>query len=56
MTIHPTGILVEVVGIEESGRGRSYEEHDVCGTVLQLDLVVRFRTIQVRSSMDMVFS
>lgn len=37
--------LVEIVGIEESGRGRSCGEHAVCGSVLVLDSVVRFRSI-----------
>ena len=47
MAAHPSGVLVEIVGIEESGRGRSCEEHSTCGSVLQLDTVVRFRSIQI---------
>lgn len=44
---HPNEPLVEIVGIEEGGRGRSCEEHDVCGTALSIDCVVRFRYIQI---------
>ena len=43
----PNEPLVEIVGIEQGGRGRSCEVHAVCGTALQLDSVVRFRTIQI---------
>ena len=44
---HMCGITVEIVGIGRSDRGRSYEEHDVCGTVLQKDSVVRIRHMQI---------
>jgi hypothetical protein len=44
---HPSGILVDVVGIESPDRGRSCEEHTVCGAVLELDTVVRFRVEQI---------
>src|SRR5690242_15471326 len=47
MSFHPTGIQVDVVGIEAGERGRSCEEHSVCGEVLQIDSVVRFRAIQI---------
>ena len=38
---HPTGVQVEVVGITASNRGRSCEEHEVCGAVLEVDSVVQ---------------
>lgn len=44
---HPTGVLVDVVGINSSNRGRSCEEHEVCGSVLELDTVVRIRKVQI---------
>lgn len=47
MSRHPSSSLVEIVGIENGKRGRSCEEHDVCGNALQIDSVVRFRTIQI---------
>ena len=47
MACHPKGITIEIVGIAEGGRGRSCEEHDVCGAVLGLDSVVRLRSIQI---------
>jgi hypothetical protein len=46
MSHHPNEPLVEIVGIEEGGRGRSCEEHSVCGQALAIDSVVRFRSIQ----------
>ena len=48
---HPCGITVEIVGIWRSDRGRSCEEHDVCGTVLQEDSVVRIRHVQITGEM-----
>ena len=47
MLHHPNEPLIEIVGIEESGRGRSCEEHSVCGEALAIDSVVRFRSIQI---------
>jgi len=32
---HPSGVVVEVVGIEKGDRGRSCGEHDVCGEVVE---------------------
>jgi hypothetical protein len=45
--IHPSGIVVEIVGTEMSCQGRSCEEHDICGEVLKEDIVVRLRKIQL---------
>ena len=47
MSHHPNEPLVEIVGIEEGGRGRSCEEHGVCSEALRIDSVVRFCTIQI---------
>lgn len=47
---HPTGITVEIVGIEASGNGRSCDQHDVCGSVLDEDVVVRLRKVQIINS------
>jgi hypothetical protein len=44
---HPTGIIVDIVGIKACSSGRSCEEHDVCGIVLQEDTVVRIRHVQI---------
>ena len=44
--------LLEIVGIEESSRGRSCEIHECCGEALTLDSVVRFRSIQILNSDD----
>jgi hypothetical protein len=40
MAFYPSGVVVEIVGIEESSHGKSCEEHTVCGAVLQLDAVI----------------
>jgi len=40
---HPPGIVVEIVGIEKEDRGRSCEEHAVCGVVVEEDTLLRLR-------------
>ena len=47
MSIHPLGQTVEIFGIDSPTNGRSCEEHRICGHVLQEDVVVRFRKVQV---------
>ena len=47
MATHPRGIVVEIVGTLMGDRGRSCEEHTVCGSVLEEDMVVRLRKVQV---------
>lgn len=47
---HPTGITVEIVGIDASSNGRSCDQHDVCGSVLDDDVVVRLRKVQIMNS------
>ena len=47
MAHHPTGMTVNIVGIEASNRGRSCEEHAICGSVLLEDAVVRIQKIQI---------
>ena len=44
--IHPSGIVIEIVGTEMSCQGRSCEEHENCNEVLKEDAVVRLRKIQ----------
>jgi hypothetical protein len=46
-THHPSGITVEIVGIESSTNGRSCKEHDICGSILTEDIVVRLRKVQI---------
>lgn len=43
---HPAGANVKVVGIEESNRGRSCEQHQCCGKVVVLDTLLRLRKVQ----------
>jgi hypothetical protein len=47
MATHPEGIVVDIVGIEESSHGRSCSLHDVCGNRLSMDSVVRLRKVQI---------
>ena len=47
MSIHPLGQTIEIFGIDSPTNGRSCEEHRICGHVLQEDVVVRFRKVQV---------
>ena len=45
---HPSGVVVEIVGMERGDQGCSCEEHEVkCGEVLAEDVVVRLRTHDV---------
>ena len=44
---HPPGVVVEIVGTLMGDFGRSCEEHAVCGSVLEEDMVVRLRKVQV---------
>jgi hypothetical protein len=46
--MHPSGVVVEIVGTEQGDQGRSCEEHPInCGEVLAEDVVVRLRKVQV---------
>ena len=47
MGLHPTGVVVNIEGINTSSNGRSCEEHKVGGSVLKLDSLVRFREVQI---------
>ena len=47
MSIHPWGQTIEIFGIDSPTNGRMCEEHPICGHVLQEDVVVRFRKVQV---------
>ena len=47
MSTHPTGEIVEIVGIKSNTNGHSCEEHDTCGCVLAEDTLVRLRKHQV---------
>ena len=44
---HPSGITVEIVGIEQGDRGSSCEEHDMCGTVVEENTLLRLRKEQL---------
>jgi hypothetical protein len=48
MNQHPSGIEVEIVGINQSGNGRWCEEHNTWGTaVVMLDTVLRLQKVQI---------
>ena len=43
---HPTGFTVEVVGIKANSQGRSCEQHETCGSLVEEDVVFRLRNVQ----------
>ena len=46
--MHPSGVVLDIVGTNRDDRGRSCEEHEVnCGEVLAEDVVVRLRKVQI---------
>ena len=47
MAHHSEPIIIEIVGIEEGNRGRSCEEHPVCGCVVDEVVVVCLQKVQV---------
>ena len=47
VTHHPSGVQVEIVGIEECNRERSCEQDTCCGKVIALDTVLRLRKVQI---------
>ncbi len=44
---HPSGIVVEIVGIEKGNRGHLCEKQDVCGEVVEEDTLLCFRREQI---------
>ena len=47
MAQHPWGCMIEIFGIESLTNGCSCEEHAICGSVIQDNVVVRLRKVQV---------
>jgi hypothetical protein len=45
--IHPSGILIKIVGTAVSCQGRLCKEHKICSQVLKEDVVVRLRKMQL---------
>jgi hypothetical protein len=45
---HPTGVVVEIAGMEMEDRGCSCEEHRNCGEVMAKDLVVCLWKVQIQ--------
>jgi len=46
--MHPSGVVVEIVGTEQGDQGRSCEEHPInCGEVMAEDVVVRLCKVQI---------
>jgi hypothetical protein len=48
---HPSGITIEIVGIEANSNGRSCHQHDVCGSLAEEDVALRLRKVQILSSL-----
>jgi hypothetical protein len=49
MAHHPSPIVLHIVGTEADDRGRSCEEHHHCGEVLEEDMVLRLRKVQIKA-------
>ena len=47
MVQHPWGHMIKIFGIESLTNRCSCEEHAICGSVIQDDVVVRLRKVQV---------
>ena len=47
MAQHPLNIVIQIVGTDMDDQGRSCEEHDCCNPVLEEDVVVRLRRVQL---------
>jgi hypothetical protein len=45
---HPTGVVVEIVGMEVGDQGHSCEEHSNCGEVMAEDMVVHLWKVQIQ--------
>ena len=45
--VHPPGVILEIVGTAGVDRGRSCDEHKCCGAMLQEDMVVCVRKVQI---------
>ena len=52
MACHPSGVTVDIVGLQASNNGRSCEKHKACGTLLVPDVVVRFRAVKLERVVD----
>ena len=52
MACHPSGVTVDIVGIKKADQGRSCEKHEVCGSLLAPDVVVRIREVQLALEVD----
>ena len=47
----PSGIIVEIVGIEANSNGRSCHQHYVRGSLVEEDVVLRLRKVQILNSL-----
>ncbi len=48
---HPTGITVNIVDIEANTNGWSCLQHDVCGALVEEDVVLRLQKVQILNSL-----
>ena len=46
-SFHPTGVTLEIVGLESNTQGRSCDQHSCCGSLVTEDTVLRLRKVQV---------
>jgi hypothetical protein len=48
---HPTDITVKIAGMEANSNGRSCFQHDVCGALVEEDVVLRLQKVQILNSL-----
>ena len=47
VTHHPSGVRLNIVGLQADNRGRSCKAHRCCGKMVKLDTVLRLRKVQI---------
>jgi len=51
----PYGSSIEIFGLEASNNGRSCEYHEVCGSVVELDMVLCLKMVKILNGKFVLF-
>ena len=46
MVTHPTGVSIDILGIERGDQGHSCKEHDIYGSILSTDVIIHLQKLQ----------
>lgn len=52
MVCHPSGVTVDIVGINASDHGQSCEAHKCCGIFVEENTIVCFKAVQLERKPD----